>query len=322
MVQKHREDQKLVTVVALCYNQAQYLRESLDSIINQTYPVGRFFIIDDGSTDHSVTLIRQWLDEHGHPAELIVHEKNMGITRTINHALSLCNTRYFHPWPCDDIMLPHKIADQVAYLEGLDWEPGFLYGDCQWIDEHGEIFRESVIRDREQWFPERQMPSGNIFPYLVQHGCFIPTASGLYVTKVLNELGGFDEKLFAEDWDMFMRIALRYGIAFKKQVFSQYRRHRESAEMKKGRHYWDGHFKILPRFLKLSKEYDDLIYRKMCEDAIVAHGQGYRKATGWIRKQACRKRDLKLLLTYFRLLVNSLHNDEWFRKERQWRILN
>ncbi len=294
----------LVTVVALCYNQARFLRHSLDSILSQTYPIGRFYIIDDGSTDESVAIIGEWLEEHNYPAELIVHEKNMGITRTINHALSLCNTRYFHPWPCDDIMLPNKIADQIAFLEQLDWVPGFLYGDCQWIDEQGEVFRESVIVDRQQLFPNQQMPSGNIFPELVKHGCFIPTASGLYVTKPLKELGGFDEQLFAEDWDMFMRIALKYGIAFKNQVFSQYRRHRESAEMKKGERYWDGHFKILPRYLNINKEYDELIYSKMCSDAILARQQGYRRAVGWIKKQACRRKSLTLMWLYFRTILN------------------
>ena len=297
-------EKPLVTVVALCYNQARYLRHSLDSILNQTYPIGRFYIIDDGSTDESVAMIEKWLEEHNHPAELIVHEKNMGITRTINHALSLCDTRYFHPWPCDDIMLPNKIADQIAFLERLDWSPGFMYGDCQWIDENGEVFRESVIHDREQLFPNQQMPYGNIFPHLVKHGCFIPTASGLYVTEPLRELGGFDEKLFAEDWDMFMRIALKYGIAFKNQVFSQYRRHRESAEMKKGDRYWDGHFKILPRYLNINKEYDELIYTKMCSDAIFARQQGYRKAARWIKKQAWRRKSFKLMWLYFRAILN------------------
>lgn len=298
------DSENMITVVALCYNQSRYLRQSLDSIINQTYPIGKFYIIDDASTDNSVELIQQWIDEHENSAELIVHDQNMGITKTINHALSLCHSRYFHPWPCDDIMMPNKISDQISFLEQLDWKPGFLYGDCQWIDENGEVFRESVIVDRELLFPEKKMPSGNIFSHLVKHGCFIPTASGLYVTSALKELGGFDEKLFAEDWDMFMRISLKYGIAFKNQVFSQYRRHRDSAEMKKGERYWDGHFKILPRYLKINKEYDRLIYAKMCEDAMVAYKEGYSKALVWIYRQAFREKNLKLMMTYLKARIN------------------
>jgi alpha-1,3-rhamnosyltransferase len=297
-----------VTVVALCFNQSQYLKTTLNSILSQTWRPKHFYIIDDCSTDDSVAKINEWLDANGHPATLIRHEQNCGITRTMNHALSLCNTKYFHPWPCDDLLMPDKIKSQVDYLESLDWEPGFLYGDIQWIDQDGVVFRESVVADRRNLFPNGEMPSGNIFPQLVQHGCFIPTASGFYVTKALKELGGFDEKLFAEDWDMFMRISLKYGIAFKNQVFSQYRRHRESAEMKKGDRYWDGHFKILPRFLGTNKQYDDLIYAKLCSDAIEASKGGYFKAIHYILKNAVRRFDAKLLYIYFRMRLKTKHN--------------
>lgn len=291
----------LVTVVALCYNQAPYLKQTLDSIAAQTYPIGKLYIIDDGSTDGSVELIEQWIGQSGLHVEFFPHQQNWGITRTMNHALSLCSTKYFHPWPCDDIMLPNKIADQVAFLEGLDWEPGFMYGDIQWIDENGEVFRESVVADRKKLFKDGEMPQGNIFPELVKHGCFIPTASGLYITRALKELGGFDEKLFAEDWDMFMRIALKFGIAFKNQVFSQYRRHRHSAEMSKGELYWDGHFKILPRYLALAPEYKGLIYRKMSDDALEACRHGYKKALKYVRNQAFRSFNVKLFWMYIKL---------------------
>ncbi|MFT3739995.1 MAG: glycosyltransferase [Breznakibacter sp.] len=293
--------QGLVTVVALCYNQAAYLRQSLDSIANQVYPIGKLYIIDDGSADGSVELIEQWIGQSSLDVEFLPHSQNWGITRTMNHALSLCQTKYFHPWPCDDIMLPNKIADQIAFLESLDWEPGFMYGDIQWIDENGVVFRDSVIQDRKKLFKNGQMPSGNIFPELVKHGCFIPTASGLYVTKALKELGGFDEKLFAEDWDMFMRIALTHGIAFKDQVFSQYRRHRQSAEMSKGERYWDGHFKILPRYLSLAPQYKSLIYKKMSDDAIEACRHGYTKAIRYVWKNAWRQLDIGQLWLYVKL---------------------
>jgi alpha-1,3-rhamnosyltransferase len=294
-----------VTVVALCYNQSRFLAKTLDSIMAQSWRPQKFYIIDDCSTDDSVEKINEWLDANGHPATLIRHEQNWGITRTMNHALSLCNTKYFHPWPCDDLLMPDKIESQVRYLESLDWEPGFLYGDIQWIDEDDIVFRESLIADRRKLFPNGEMPSGNIFPQLVKLGCFIPTASGFYVTKALKDLGGFDEKLFAEDWDMFMRIALKNGIAFKNQVFSQYRRHRHSAEMAKGERYWDGNFKILPRYLGTSKEYDNLIYEKLCGDAIEAYKHKYTKAIGYVLKNALRRKDVRLLYIYLRMRLQK-----------------
>jgi len=290
---------ELVTIIALCYNQSRFLKESLYSIINQTWKPNHIYIIDDCSTDCSVSTINEWIEETKFPTTLICHKKNMGITKTINEALSLCKTKYFQPWPCDDIMMPDKIESQITYLESLDWQPGFLYGDIQWIDFNGIILRESVISDRKKLFPNKQMPSGNIFKELVEFGCFIPTASGIYTTQALNELGGFDENLFAEDWDMFMRIASKQGIAFKDKLFSKYRRHSASTEMSRGDKYWEGHFKILPKYLGISKEYDFLIWQTIGYHAIAAKKDKTKGTWKWIWKAAIHTLNFKLLIIYW-----------------------
>jgi glycosyltransferase involved in cell wall biosynthesis len=292
---------ELVTVIAICYNQSCFLRKSLDSIMAQTWRPGHFYIIDDCSTDNSVALINEWLEENGHPATLLVHEQNQGITKTMNHALSLCKTKYFHPWPCDDLMMPDKIESQVTYMESLEWQPGFLYGDIQWIDSEDNVLRESVITNRKKLFEDGQMPTGFVFPELIKHGCFITTASGLYVTKVLEDLGGFDEKLFAEDWDMFIRISLHSGIAFKEQVFSKYRRHEHSAEMKKGERYWRSRFMVLSKYFGISAEYDNLIWKKIGEYALGAYREGFSDAGKWVWKAFKNTRDYRLLYYYLRL---------------------
>ena len=292
---------ELVTFIAICYNQSAFLKETLNSIINQTWKPSHIYIIDDCSTDNSAEKIKEWIKETGFNATLICHEKNMGITKTINEALSLCKTKYFQPWPCDDLMMPDKVESQITYLESLDWEPGYLYGDIQWIDFEGNVFRDSVIKDRKKMFPNEQMPIGNIFPDLVKRGCFIPTASGIYVTKALNELGGFDENLFAEDWDMFMRIALKFGIAYKDQIFSKYRRHSSSTEMSKGAKYWEGHFKILPKYLGISKKYDLLIWEKIGNDAITATKEKAKGMWAWIWKSARKTHNFKLIYIFLRI---------------------
>jgi glycosyltransferase involved in cell wall biosynthesis len=303
-ISKNRCDE-LVTFIALCYNQSAFLKESLNSIINQTWKPSHIYIIDDCSSDNSVEKIKEWITETGFNVTLICHEKNMGITKTINEALSLCKTKYFHPWPCDDLMMPDKVENQITYLESLDWEPGFLYGDIQWIDFEGNILRDSVIKDRKKMFPNELMPSGKIFPELVKNGCFIPTASGIYVTKVLNELGGFDESLFAEDWDMFMRIALKFGIAFKDQLFSKYRRHSASMEMSKGSKYWEGHFKILPKYLGIKKEYDLLIWDTIGKNAIQATKEKAKGMWKWIWRSAIKTGRYKMFGYYFLIKLRT-----------------
>jgi alpha-1,3-rhamnosyltransferase len=298
----------LVTVVAICYNQSQFLEESLNSILAQTITGFDFHIIDDCSKDDSASRIQQWIEKTGVKVTFHPHEENWGLTRTMNHALSLCQTKYFQPWPCDDVMLPHKLDHQIAYLESLDWEPGFLYGDISWMDENSTIYRKSVLEFRKTLFPNNQLPQGNVFKELVQFGCFIPTASGIYNTQALRDLGGFDETLWAEDWDMFMRIALKQGIAANDEVVSLYRRHPNSTEMTKGLKYWNGHFKILPKYLGLNTDTDAIIWQAIFKDALKAFDMGYKPAFSWMGKSFFKQPTIYKIKSFAAILRNRIIN--------------
>lgn len=297
---------ELVTVVAICYNQAQFLLESLDSIKNQTLQGFDFHVIDDCSTDNSVELIKNWVAECGIDVTVHVHESNQGITKTMNHALRLCTTKYFQPWPCDDIMLPQKLEKQIAYLESLAWTPGFLYGDCQWIDDKGNVFRNSVLESRKNLFEDKKMPEGNLFLPLLEHGCFIPTASGIYVTEPLKKLGGFDENLWAEDWDMFMALSLSNGIAFQDELVSKYRRHATSAEVTRGDKYWDGHFQILYKYLDKNPTYKKIIWSKIYSDAQKASRLFYAPAKNIMLKAAIQTMNMKGIADAIKPIIEQL----------------
>ena len=294
-----------VTVVAICYNQSKFLEESLNSILAQTEKGFDFHIIDDCSSDDSAALIKQWIEKTGAQVTFHQHTENWGLTRTMNHALSLCQTKYFQPWPCDDIMLPHKLEHQINYLESLDWTPGFLYSDIAWMDENSKVYRESVLKFRRTRFPNNQLPQGNVFKELVQFGCFIPTASGIYNTQALRDVGGFDENLWAEDWDMFMRIALKQGIAAKDEVVSLYRRHSNSTEMTKGDKYWEGHFKILPKYLGIHSSTDQIIWQSLFKDGQKAYRLGYKPGLKWMGKSFIKQPSWGKLKSFLAMILKK-----------------
>jgi hypothetical protein len=98
---------------------------------------------------------------------------------------------------------------------------------------------------------------------------------------------------------MFMRIALKFGIAFKDQIFSKYRRHSASMEMSKGTKYWEGHFKILPKYLGINKEYDKIIWKKIKNDAIDATLDKTSGMWKWIWRSAIKTGHYKIFYDYF-----------------------
>ena len=80
--------QPLVTVICVCYNQAQYVCEALDSVANQTYSNLELIVIDDGSTDGSGKVIKNWMVNHP-DATLILNGRNLGYCKTFNKAYRL-----------------------------------------------------------------------------------------------------------------------------------------------------------------------------------------------------------------------------------------
>lgn len=104
----------LVTVFMPVYNSEQYLKEAIESIINQTYKNLELLLVDDGSTDSSVDIINSFSDER---IRLIKNKQNMGIPFTRNVGLKEANGKYIAIMDSDDIALPTRIEKQVEFME-------------------------------------------------------------------------------------------------------------------------------------------------------------------------------------------------------------
>lgn len=103
-----------VAILMPVYNGAKYLNESMNSIICQTFSDFIFIIIDDGSTDNSVNIIKSYNDKR---IKLLVNEKNIGISNSLNRGIEAADTKYIARMDQDDISLPNRIAEQVNFME-------------------------------------------------------------------------------------------------------------------------------------------------------------------------------------------------------------
>ncbi len=211
----------LVTVIAVCYNHGRFVPESLESIRRQTYRRIELIIADDCSTDDSVQRIVAWVNEHDVECQLLLHDRNLGLCRTLNEALSIAKGKYVAMLATDDMWVPEKIARQVARMEGLPESVAVLYSDARVIDEYGHVLPGRFL----ERFELPDMPQGNIFPFLLREWSFILPMTTLIRRSSLDEVGPYDETLVFEDLDMWLRLARHHDVVFDPGVTGNYRIH-------------------------------------------------------------------------------------------------
>lgn len=208
-----------VTVIALCFNHARFLHKCLDSIAAQTRQDFQLIVADDCSTDDSAELIKSWIAEHRPAAMFIRHTQNSGLCKTLNEALSHARGDFISMIATDDVWEREKIACQLDYAHQQATTVAVIYSDASRMDESGLRMEPNFI---EAHTPECKRPSGRIFSILANRN-FIPAMSTLIRRQSLIAVGGYDERLSYEDYDMWLRLAARFEFAYYPAVLARYR---------------------------------------------------------------------------------------------------
>jgi glycosyltransferase involved in cell wall biosynthesis len=188
-------DLPIVSIVAICYNQARFVVETLESIRNQAYPIIQLIIVDDCSTDNSVEVIQNWIDGHKMDCVFVKHDENLGVSKTCNDGLSLVEGKYYQIIACDDLLLKEKIYEQVNILEEDD-ELAAVFGNSILIDANG-IKTGNFFKDYIKHKPKYEKETIK-FPKTLDKN-FLHPVSGLIRTVVARKIVQYDETLFAED---------------------------------------------------------------------------------------------------------------------------
>ncbi len=103
-----------VSVILPVYNCEQYIFETVQSVLNQTFADFELLIVDDCSTDNTVKIIKEFNDSR---INLIIKEKNSGYTDSLNYAVALAKGEYIARMDGDDVCMPNRFEKQVAFLE-------------------------------------------------------------------------------------------------------------------------------------------------------------------------------------------------------------
>jgi len=211
----------IVTIICLCYDQKRFVAEALQSVMNQSYASIQLIVVDDGSTDGTVDVIRHFLRNHPHVQFLPLPE-NLGMTRAFNTGLRLATGEFIVDLAGDDILMPKRIEKQVAAFRQLDASYGVVFSDAYLVDEQSQRFGTFYRRHSDGTLAQ-SVASGDIYTNLLRQYCVCaPTIMSR--KAVYDQLGGYDETLSYEDFDFFIRSARQYKYFYQDELLTCYRK--------------------------------------------------------------------------------------------------
>ena len=198
-----------ISVILSVYNGEKYLREAIESVLNQTFTDFEFIIVNDGSTDNSLEIIQSYDDER---IKIINNEKNIGLTKSLNKALKQAKGEYIARQDADDVSLPNRFEEQVRYFEGHP-EVVLLGTSVYLIDENEKIVGKRIVLAKpsiKDLFKENHFNHGSV----------------MFKKEIVNQLGGYNELIrYSQDYELWLRITKYYDVRNLTQILYKLRSH-------------------------------------------------------------------------------------------------
>lgn len=213
-----------VTVLMPVYNGERHLRAAIDSVLAQSHADFEFLIMNDGSTDASLDIIRSYAD----PRIRLVHNRqNQGLARTLNDGLALAGGEIIARQDQDDIAHPQRLERQLIFLGG---QPDVaLLGTWAWVIDQEGRYRGLCVANQDGRYRGLVDPpcdNESIRWELLFDNCFIHSSVMFRKKVICDALGGYDATLpFCHDYDLWSRVALRHRVANLPQRLMGYRMH-------------------------------------------------------------------------------------------------
>jgi glycosyltransferase involved in cell wall biosynthesis len=215
----------LVSVIIPSYNHRSYIEMAVSSVLSQTYENVELIVIDDGSKDNSVDLLKKVKDKR----LTLIEQKNQGAHNAINKGLSIAKGEFFAILNSDDVYHPDRIR-QIIEIMNNDPKLGLV---CSWIDcidsngshkgtkEGWHNMEPWPVKNKELTY---QIDNDFVKNLLISN--FISTTSNMvFRREVFEKIGGMRNLRFAHDWDFALRVAEEYSCKIIEYPLVQYRLH-------------------------------------------------------------------------------------------------
>jgi glycosyltransferase involved in cell wall biosynthesis len=210
-----------ISVLFPNYNNLPYLRSSIESILSQDYENFELIIMDDGSTDGSVEIIKQYaaLDKRIRP----FFNERMGLISQLNFGLDKAKFDLIARMDSDDISLPNRFSTQLNYMKdpalGLIGTGIYLTDEFGKFEKYGLYPYDSPINDR------------------LLEGCFLAHPTVMFRSSIIQKIGGYSSKfLHAEDYELWLRMSRVTLLHNTKEKLLILRQHKKSVSLSQAPH--------------------------------------------------------------------------------------
>lgn len=213
-----------VSVITPTFNRADFIGETVESILAQTFGDFELLIVDDGSTDNTREILSPYLSDK---RLRYFYQENQGQSVARNRGLTESRGQFLCFIDSDNVWLPNKLESQLNFLREHP-EVDIVYGDIITIDETSkEIGRENMRRI-----------SGHIAGDLLRDN-FVSINTSMVRRQCYTELGGFNEKdRLAEDYDLWLRYSTRFKFHYMPEYFAKYRVMDDQISSDKSARFW------------------------------------------------------------------------------------
>jgi glycosyltransferase involved in cell wall biosynthesis len=205
-------EHSLVSVITPSYNQARFLEETILSVLSQSYQPIEYLIIDGGSTDGSVDIIRRYAEKLAY----WISEPDQGQSEAINKGILNSNGEFVAWLNADDCYYPWTVAEAIETLHRFP-QAGMVHGHHSFMNERSEIIDNTLMDiDRSEFVISRLM---NERDFINQPTVFIRRTVLEKVGLLRNELH------YAMDYDLWLRIGKLFPVVFVNRIQARYRLH-------------------------------------------------------------------------------------------------
>jgi glycosyltransferase involved in cell wall biosynthesis len=220
-------DPSAVDVVVPVRDGARYLRQCLDGVMAQTLSVRAAVVVDDGSTDATPAILAEYRLRW--PALEVVRTDKRGLPHARNTGVARCRAPFIAFLDSDDVWAASKLERQLDLFSIRGDRVGFVYCGYSLIDEDGRPSGRRVIPPTLR---------GEVFAELLGGNLISGSGSAVVVRRsLLEQVGGFDESLtFAEDWDLWLRLAELCEVDFVPEPLVAIRLHEASMQHRQAPH--------------------------------------------------------------------------------------